>query len=351
MTNQYYADTAYDSTRPRTLAPGDNSRFGTTTRKLREDPLNTRGTHCREYLAEDDAEVIELLNEDSAEVLKQLEANGHEAQPWQTFGNPRAVVKVVSGVFGFILFFGGGGVGLLAFITGFSIAWLKAATILIFIPAAIYIIGKLLLHFDLVKDKNNVLLNRRTGMITIPQKKSTPMELPFDEFDPYLTTGTNPTGSTEFYLQLGHRYSEARVQYPPNMAEPWQAYLAWEYWQQYMDISQPLPDSPRMEPYRSRDPATVEYDKKHQRPADYWKNMDIDQAREMKKASVKSAAAYPWGATRQEALTTGWRPSGYGEGPSTKMPSGMAKVPLKQKEETPPEAYTVIEKRGDFENM
>ncbi|GEM_PF-3520157 len=351
MTNQYYAATAYDSARPRTLVAGDNSQFGITTRKLRENPLETSGTHCREYLAEDDVEVIELLNEDSAEVHEQLEADGHESQPWETFGNPRTVIRVITDVAGLFLVIGGTGTLLIEIIQNGFFSIFNTATFMIFGPfMTVYLIGKLILRFDLVKDKNNVLLNRRTGMITIPQKKSTPLELPFDEFDPYLTTATNPTGSTDFYLQLGHRYSEARVQYPPNMAEPWKAYLAWEYWQQYMDISKPLPDSPRMEPYRSRDPFTAEFDKKHKRPTDYWKNTDIDQAWDMKTHALKAAATYPWGTTREQALAQGWRPSGYGEGPSTKMPAGMKKMALKKKE-VPLEDYAVIDKRGDFEEF
>ncbi|ALC17965.1 hypothetical protein DSOUD_3245 [Desulfuromonas soudanensis] len=351
MKNQYYADTAYDSTSPRTFASGNNLQFGMTTRKLRVMPLNTNGIHCRECLAEDDAEVIELLNEDSAEVRKQLEAAGHEAQPWQTFGNPRAVVTVVTAVVGLFIVFGGlpglvtmiliGGVGFFEAIKGCSY---------LLVPAfSIYAIGKLILRYDLVKDKNNVLINRRTGMISIPQKKRGLLELPFDEFDPYLTAGTNPTGSSEFYLQLGHRYSEARVQYPPNMTEPWQVYLAWEYWQQYMDISQPLPDTPRMEPFRSRDPVTAAYDKEHNRPADYWKKTPVDQARKMKMASVKSAAAYPWGASYQQARAMGWQPSGYGEGPSTENPAPLPDMTVSQEPEVPPEDFAVVEQRGDFE--
>lgn len=351
MTNQYYAATAYDSARPRTLVAGDNSQFGITTRKLRENPLETSGSHCREYLANDDVEIIEMLNEDSVEVREQLEADGHESQPWETFGNPRTVIRVITGVAAFILFTGGLGVVLIVALTeGLNEVFTFETLLFPSFFLSLYLIGKLILRFDLVKDKNNVLLNRRTGMITIPHKKGKTLELPFDEFDPYLTTATNPTGSTDFYLQLGHRYSEARVQYPPNMAEPWKAYLAWEYWQQYMDISKPLPDSPRMEPYRSRDPFTAEFDKKHKRPADYWKNTDIDQAWDMKTHALKAAATYPWGTPREQALAQGWRPSGYGEGPSTKMPAGMKKMALKKKE-VPPDDYAVIDKRGDFEEF
>lgn len=350
MTNSYYNATAYDSTRPRELAPGDNSHFGLTTRKLRETPLDAIGTHCKEYLAQDYAETIELLNDDTSDARKQLEANGHEAQPWQTFGNPKTALRVFTGVLGFLLFFGGLGIAAGALIIGFTKAWFNVAVFMFILPGVIYVSGKLILRFDLVKNKNNVWLNRRTGMITIPQKKGATSELPFDEFDPYLTTATNPTGSTDFYLQLGHRYSEARVQYPPNLPEPWQAYLAWEYWQQYMDISQPLPDTPRMEPYRSRDPVTAEHDTKYQRPADYWKNMDVDLARAMKQASIKAAATYPWGATRQQALAQGWKPSGVGEGNLSEKAIDRWRETLAKKDAVvESESWASIEKRGDFE--
>jgi hypothetical protein len=351
MTNSYYNATAHDSTRPRDIAPADNSHFGMTTRKLREAPLGAIGTHCKEYLAQDHAEVIELLNDDTSDARKQLEANGHEAQPWQTFGNPLAVIRVITGVIGFILFFGGGGALLTEIVQNGLFSIFNQTTIIILGPfLALYLLGKLILRFNLVKDKNNVWLNRHTGMITIPQKKGATLELPFDEFDPYLTTATNPTGSTDFYLQLGHRFSETRVQYPPNMPEPWQAYLAWEYWQQYMDISQPLPDTPRMEPYRSRDPVTAEHDAKYQRPADYWKTMDVDLARAMKLASIKAAAAYPWGATRQQALALGWRPSGVGEGNlSEKAIARWREMLAKKDAVVESETWAGIEKRGDFE--
>ena len=32
--------------------------------------------------------------------------------------------------------------------------------------------------------------------------------------------------------------------------------------QRYMDITQPLPDVPRLEPFRARDPVTAEHDRK-----------------------------------------------------------------------------------------
>ncbi len=186
-------------------------------------------------------------------------------------------------------------------------------------------------------------------MVTIPWAKKT---LPFDEFDPYLTTITNPTGSTNYCLHLGHRYSEVFVQFPGSFSDLWAIYQNWEYWQQYMDISKPLPDAPRMKPHRSRDPVTAEFDRKHSRRRDYWKNVDTQTACQMIRASVKAVSKYPWGSTREEALAAGWRPSGYSEGPSTKMPPDMAKMPLKKKEEAPPPYdQAVIEKRGDFESL
>ena len=81
-----------------------------------------------------------------------------------------------------------------------------------------------------------------------------------------------------------------------------------------MDISKPLPDIPSMEPYRSMDPVTAAYDKANNRPPDYWKNMDMEKAKQMHDAAYKAAKSYPWGLSREQALEQGWQPSGVGEG-------------------------------------
>ena len=80
-----------------------------------------------------------------------------------------------------------------------------------------------------------------------------------------------------------------------------------------MDISKPLPDVPSWEPFRDRDPVSAEYDRKNDRPKDYWKNTPMEQAEAMKRQSKQAGVAFPWGATREQALATGWQPSGFGE--------------------------------------
>ncbi|MCP4746878.1 MAG: hypothetical protein GY874_12185, partial [Desulfobacteraceae bacterium] len=64
----------------------------------------------------------------------------------------------------------------------------------------------------------------------------------------------------------------------------------------------------------SKDPVTAAYDKANNRPADYWKTMDMEKAKKMHDASRKAASKYPWGATHEQALNMGWEPSGVGQG-------------------------------------
>ncbi|MGD8570601.1 MAG: hypothetical protein PVJ39_21110 [Gammaproteobacteria bacterium] len=138
--------------------------------------------------------------------------------------------------------------------------------------------------------------------------------LPFDEFDVCMPAGTRPTGSHDYYLRFVHKYSDKWFQHPTAKDNAWEVEQDWEFWQQYMDISQPLPDIPKLEPYRDRDPVTADWDKQHHRPKDYWKNLDMDKARAMQRKSRQAAEVYPWGLSRDEAMAAGWRPSGVGEG-------------------------------------
>ena len=205
------------------------------------------------------------------------------------------------------------------FIMEFNVAWVQSVIFLVVIPSLLYTLGKLAIKYEWVQHKNNYILNRRTGMVTIPGKRGQTLTLPFDEFDPYLITVTNPTGSSDFAFHLGHRYSTACFQLHGAHSDYWYVYQSWEFWQQYMDISQPLPDVPYMEPFRSRDPVTAEFDRRTKRPPDAWKNLERDTFFAMDKASVKAVKKFPWGSTRAQALAAGWKPSGCGEGPSSRF--------------------------------
>lgn len=74
-----------------------------------------------------------------------------------------------------------------------------------------------------------------------------------------------------------HAYSHKKMmsmyplQGPTYNIEPQAA--AWDFLQNYMDISQPLPDIPGLEEYRHLDPVTAEHDQRTGRPVDYWLNV------------------------------------------------------------------------------
>ncbi|MGA4601389.1 hypothetical protein ACPA1U_11510, partial [Ectopseudomonas hydrolytica] len=48
----------------------------------------------------------------------------------------------------------------------------------------------------------------------------------------------------------------------------------WDYLQNYMDISKPLPDTPELEAFRHLDPTTAEHDRQTGRAPRYWRDMD-----------------------------------------------------------------------------
>ncbi|WP_275289096.1 hypothetical protein [Halomonas elongata] len=66
--------------------------------------------------------------------------------------------------------------------------------------------------------------------------------------------------------------------------------------QRYMDVSQPLPDVPRLEPFRYRDPVTAEHDRQTRRDPRYWRDLDIEAWKEREGAELlKAQMDYPWG--------------------------------------------------------
>lgn len=109
-------------------------------------------------------------------------------------------------------------------------------------------------------------INRRTGMVShfsYPQKgQVVEQTAPFDEFDAYLCISGTRHGFVYDFI-LYHRYDgwlvglEGQVPIKANK-EPYQE--EWEFIQNYMDISKPLPEDPVLENYRHLDPVTKAYD-------------------------------------------------------------------------------------------
>jgi len=131
-------------------------------------------------------------------------------------------------------------------------------------------------------------LNRRTGMVTVwqyprklpfmPRQPPTVIEKPFYEFDAWCCARVDRHGSL-FDLVLSHRYSKLDVTVGDILGShghPNMCYAYWDFIQNYMDVTRPLPDFPLIEKYRDMDPVTAEHDRETGRPERYWRDMDMD---------------------------------------------------------------------------
>ena len=314
MSNQYYAETAFDSRTLRALPePRHKSELSTKQQLIRMNPITARGQQCREYLSYSQLEFIELLNDTSEENLKAMQNPAHEYQEWDSFNNPTVIIKAIRGVFGFFSFAAIGTSIIVLIATKFQMESIIASVILLLGTHGVFFGCNLILKKGWVRNRNNIIVSRRTGLVTFTWNKQR-VSLPFDEFDVCMPTGTRPTGSHDYYLRFVHKYSDKWFQAPAGRDNAWEVEQDWEFWQQYMDISQPLPDIPKIEPFRDRDPVTAQWDQQHHRPKDYWKNIPMDKAKAMRRQSRQAAESFPWGLTREQALAAGWQPSGVGEG-------------------------------------
>lgn len=131
-------------------------------------------------------------------------------------------------------------------------------------------------------------INRRTGMVKVwhysrkrpfmPAKPPVVIEKTFYEFDAWCCARVDRHG-TLFDLVLSHRYSKLDVTVGDILGTHGHAkmcYAFWDFIQNYMDVTRPLPDFPLLEEYRHLDPVTAEHDWKTGRPERYWRDMDMD---------------------------------------------------------------------------
>ena len=130
-------------------------------------------------------------------------------------------------------------------------------------------------------------LNRQAGMVTVfdydnngeYKKNGTIGELtaPFHEFDAYVISSPDRQGLPMNVLKLSHRYRDIRLGFGPILHQSDDAnehFVLWDYIQNYMDVSRPLPDIPYLEQYRHLDPTTAEHDRRTGRDPRYWVDMD-----------------------------------------------------------------------------
>jgi len=172
------------------------------------------------------------------------------------------------------------------------LGYLETSTIIVLPPLVSWAVGSLVIHkFPKlwVKPSRGPMweLNRRTGLVTVfdyknngeYKKNGTIGELtaPFYEFDAYIVSAPDRQGTMNHVLCLAHRYRDIVIDFSclVNLDDRLQMPCAlWDYLQNYMDISGPLPELPRYEEFRHLDPTTAAHDLKTGRNPRFWIDMD-----------------------------------------------------------------------------
>ncbi|MGR4066476.1 hypothetical protein [Billgrantia sp. C5P2] len=154
---------------------------------------------------------------------------------------------------------------------------------------------------------DDIAFCRRTGMV-----KTFRGEFPFYEFDAVIEMSADMKGSQYHTLKVRHRYPQHSKHPNPGVKHLLEfsfvtggsiaeRYALWDMLCRYMDVSQPLPDIPCLEPFRHLDPTTKAFDEAGQRgrPATYWRDLyakasekELKQLREEHRKVVDAA---PWG--------------------------------------------------------
>ncbi|POA66221.1 hypothetical protein, partial [Pseudomonas sp. DP16D-R1] len=143
------------------------------------------------------------------------------------------------------------------------------------IPLGCWLVGAVVIKFFQglwIKPSRGPIweLNRRTGLVTVfdyknngeYKKNGTIGELtaPFYEFDAYIATSPDSQGMPLNVLYLAHRYRNIMINFGallcpgPDFQPPC---ALWDFIQNYMNVSRPLPDLPQYEEYRHLDPTTA----------------------------------------------------------------------------------------------
>ncbi|MDN3557674.1 hypothetical protein [Halomonas maura] len=153
-------------------------------------------------------------------------------------------------------------------------------------------------RFDRYTEDRCSEFNRQTGFVSMAQgKKKAPLVAPFIEFDGYVERVIQ-RGGVFYKLMLVHRYTGKEfhhTSFSQTVTHKQEVHAQWDMLQRYMDVSQPLPDVPRLEPFRDRDPVTAEHDCQAGRDPRYWRDLDIEAWKEGEGADLlKAQMNYPW---------------------------------------------------------
>ncbi|MDN6319814.1 MAG: hypothetical protein L0J77_08610, partial [Marinobacter sp.] len=147
--------------------------------------------------------------------------------------------------------------------------------------------------------------SRETGEVSFAVSGGKKLTAPFEEFDAYVERVIE-AGGIFYRLMFVHRYTGKQFsQTSLSRVEPAkeEVMALWDMLQRYMDVSQPLPNVPKLEPFRHLDPVTAEYDKQTGRNPRFWRDLDIDAWKQGEGAEwLKRQTEYAW-STRKCKLT------------------------------------------------
>ena len=105
-------------------------------------------------------------------------------------------------------------------------------------------------------------------------------------------------GGIFYRLMFVHRYTAKQfTQTSFSRIEPSkeEVLALWDMLQRYMDVSQPVPDMPRLEPFRQMDPVTAEHDQKTGRNPRFWRDMNLEAWQQGEGAEwLKRQTDYTW---------------------------------------------------------
>ncbi|WP_309045645.1 hypothetical protein [Marinobacter sediminicola] len=139
--------------------------------------------------------------------------------------------------------------------------------------------------------------NRQTGQIRFALGRKRFFEAPFVEFDAYVERVVQQ-GGIFYRLMFVHRYTQKtfnKLWFSGIEARKTEVYALWDMLQRYMDVSQPLPDVPRLEPFRHLDPVTRKYDEDIGRKPRYWRDLNLEEWKTGEGQEVlRRQREYPW---------------------------------------------------------
>ncbi|MCE9681500.1 hypothetical protein [Halomonas alkalisoli] len=144
--------------------------------------------------------------------------------------------------------------------------------------------------------------NRKSGMVSFAQgKKKPPLKAPFVEFDGYVERVVQ-RGGIFYRLMFVHRYTGkqfSQTSLSTIVDHKHEVHALWDMLQRYMDVSQPMPDVPRLEPFRHLDPTTAEHDRQTGRNPRYWRDLDLEAWKKGEGAAhLKAQIDFPWSRQR-----------------------------------------------------